>query len=71
MGKSIGDNMALGPFHDPVISNGTCRVEAFLDVSCLKDLTVLVGLMSPYTGKAIGLEFHPHRELVSFGGTYP
>lgn len=66
MGKRIGDNIALGPLHDPVISDSACRVEAFLDVSCLKDLTVLVGLMSPYAGKAVGLEFHPHGELVSF-----
>jgi hypothetical protein len=61
MGESIWDHVTLGLPLDPIISNRAGSVQPFLDVSSLKDLAALIGLMGPNPCEAVSLQFHPHR----------
>jgi hypothetical protein len=60
MGKRVWDHITLGLPLNPIIPNRAGSVQPFLDISGLKDLATLIGLMSPNPCEAVSLQFHHH-----------
>ena len=63
MGEGIRDDSALALALQAVVADGGGRVQRFLDVAGLDDVTLL-GVIGPDAGEAIGLELDPDRQRI-------
>ena len=71
MGKGVRDNMPLGSFLNPIVSDGAGSVQSLFDISSFQNPAGSMGLVSPDTGEAVRLELQPDRQFVGLGGTGP
>ncbi len=56
--------MTLRLLLQPIVPDRRCSVERFLDVTGLQDGSRPVGVMTPDSGQAIGLEFESDGQLI-------
>lgn len=66
MGKTVGNNPAHALLLQSVVTDGRRRIERFPQIAGFKNL-FLLHAVSPYTGKAIGLQFLHNGKPVRLG----
>ena len=66
MGEAVGHDIALRALLQRVVADLVGGVERLLDVARLEQ-TLLVGVIGPDTGEAVGLQLDAHRKLVGIG----
>ena len=55
MGEGVRNHIAARGFLDPVVADGTGRVQRFLDVTVLEHAALVVDVAGPDAGEAVGL----------------
>ena len=67
MGPGLGHRVALRLTLEAIITDGCGRPESLLDVAGLQELALLVGVVGPHAGEAVGLKLQAHGEAVCGG----
>src|SRR5262245_49070684 len=66
MSERVGHNVALAPTLQAIIANGRRRLDSCFDVAGFEKPPLLLRVMSPDPGKAIGLQLDANLELIGF-----
>ena len=65
MGERVGHDIALASALQAIVSDGGCGLHRGFDVTRLDEAPFLLRVVSPYAGKAIGLQLDAHLKPVS------
>src|SRR5262249_26692710 len=64
MGERVRDDVALGTALQTIVADGGCRLHRRLDVAWLDDTPLLLCVVGPDAGKAVGLQLDPNLEVI-------
>ncbi len=64
MRKAVRHDGTLGALLQGVISHRRGRGEALIQIAGFENFSRSIGLLGPYAGEAVGLQFNPHRHLI-------
>src|SRR6185369_9725142 len=64
MGEAVGDDVTLALLLQAVVADGRSGIQCLVDVAGLDDLALLVGVIGPDAGKAIGLQLDANGDSV-------
>src|SRR6202161_3044263 len=67
VGEAVGHGVAARSGLQPVVADRRRGRHRLLDVARLENLPLLVGMVGPNAGKAVGLQFDPDRKRVGLG----
>src|SRR5271163_5171672 len=67
VGEAVGHGVAARGGLQPVVADRGRGRHRLLDVARLENLPLLVGMVGPNAGKAVGLQFDPDRKRVGLG----
>src|SRR5262245_4379045 len=66
MGESVGHDIALAAPLQSIIADGRSRLHGRLDIAGLDEAPLLLRVVRPHPGKAVGLQLDPNLELIAF-----
>ena len=66
MSKSVRRNLPLGLFLQTIVANCRSCLHGRFYVARLERIPFLVGVIRPYAGETVGLQFNPHLDTVCF-----
>ena len=65
MGESIGHNIALAAPLQSIVADGRRRLHGRLDIAGLNEAPLLLCVVRPHPGKAVGLQLDAHLKLIA------
>ena len=71
VGEAVGHGVAARGGLQPVVADRLGGRQRPLDVALFQDLPLVVGVVRPYPGKAVGLQLDPDRKRVGLGLARP
>src|SRR5262245_26202482 len=66
MCEGVGHDIALRAPLQSIVADGRSRLQGRLDVAGFDEAPLLLGVMTPNSGKAISLQLDPDLKLISF-----
>ena len=66
MGESVGYDIALAATLQSIVTDGRRRLHGRLDIAGLNEAPLLLCVVRPHPGKAVGLQLDPNLELIAF-----
>src|ERR1700689_1169218 len=70
VGEAVGHGVAARGGLQPVVADRRRGRHRLLDVAGLEDLPLLIGMVGPNAGEAVGLELDPDRQRIGLGLAY-
>src|SRR5690606_7492296 len=64
MCEGVGHHIASSAFLQRIVANGVGGVQAFFDIARFQGAALGVGMVGPFAGPAVGLQFHAIGHLV-------
>ena len=64
MGESVGHDIALAATLQSIVTDGRGRLHGRLNIAGLDEAPLLLRMVRPHPGKAVGLQFNSNLQLI-------